>query len=289
MTTIRLLTKSQLKAERLKPAPGQHPAASYWQGMGWVYQYDASQAVAMRPYRAPTPAQITALAAGRQLIGTLPCAGCGQRIERFALNRAGNCSDCSNRIYAEEQKEYWQATCRDAAHLSTLDPLFVDTETTGVDEEAEIIEVAVLALDGTVLLETLVKPVGAVPPQATAIHGLADVDLANAPTWPHIAMRLTELIDGRMLIAHNASFDMRMFVQSNRRHGLAAPTGDRWGCTMEMLTYANDGRWPRLSLAMSIAGVDAPGNIAGRPHRAAYDAECCRRIILALAGAALQN
>jgi hypothetical protein len=63
MTTIRLLTKTQLKAERLKPALGQQPAAYYWQGMGWVNQYDASLAVAMRPYRASTPAQIAALTA----------------------------------------------------------------------------------------------------------------------------------------------------------------------------------------------------------------------------------
>lgn len=177
---------------RLKPAPGQQPAARYWQGMGWVYQYDASLAFAMRAYRASSPAQAAALAAGRQLVGTLPCAGCGQRIERSALNGGGICYDCSNRIYAEEQKQYWRATCRDAAHLLTLNPLFVDTETTGLDADAEIIELAVLDMNGTVLLETLVKPVDAVPPQATAVHGLTDVDLVDAPAWPDIAAPLAE-------------------------------------------------------------------------------------------------
>jgi DNA polymerase-3 subunit epsilon len=282
----RLLTKTQLKAERLKPSPGQQHAARYWQGMGWVYQYDASLAVPMRPYRASTPAQLAALAAGRQLVGTLPCLGCGQRIEKFALNGGGICYDCSNRIYVEEQKQHWQAICRDAAHLVTLNPLFVDTETTGLDSAAEIIEVAVLEPDGTALLETLVKPVDPVPQEATAIHGLANVDLVDAPAWPDVAARLGELMHGRLLIAHNASFDMRMFEQSSRRHGLATPAGDRWACTMEMLTHANDGAWPNLSLAMSMAGVIGLEHVAGRPHRAAYDADCCRRIILALAGAA---
>ena len=287
--TSRLLTKTQLKAERLRPGPGQQPAARYWQGMGWVYQYDASLAVAMRPYRAPTPAQIEALAAGRELVGTLPCAGCGRRIERFALNGGGNCYECSNRIYAAEQKSYWQMTCRDAAHLLTLNPLFVDTETSGLDADAEIIEVAVLALDGTVLLDTLVKPVDVVPAQATAVHGLVDADLVDAPAWPDIAPTLAELIQGRVLIAHNASFDLRMLEQSSRRYGLATPNGDRWVCTMEMLTHANDGRWPRLSLAMSMAGIDGPVDTTGGPHRAAYDADCCRRIVLALAAGAPQD
>jgi len=100
---------------------------------------------------------------------------------------------------------------------------------------------------------------------------------------------LVELVHGRVLIAHNTSFDMRMFEQSSRRHGLPTPAVDRWECTMEMLTHPNDGRWPRLSLALAMAGVDAPGSVIGRPHRAAYDAECCRRIILALAGAARKS
>lgn len=69
----RLLTKTQLRAERLKPAPGQRPASRYWQGMGWVSLYDAAAAVPMRPYRAPSSAQLAALAAGRELIGTAPC------------------------------------------------------------------------------------------------------------------------------------------------------------------------------------------------------------------------
>lgn len=240
----------------------------------------------MRPYRAPTPAQIAILTAGRQLVGTLPCASCGQRIERFALDRAGNCYDCSNRIYATEQQEYWLSTCRDAASLLALDPLFVDTEITDLDADAEIIEVAVVDKAGTVFLETLIKPIGVVSREATAIYGLADVDLVDAPVWLDIVALLAELVRGRMLIAHNASFDKRMFEQSCQRHDLATPAGDRWACTMEMLTHANEGRWPRLSSAMSIAGAECPRIVLGRPHRAAYDADCCRQIILALAAAA---
>jgi len=55
------------------------------------------------------------------------------------------------------------------------------------------------------LHETLVKPVGEILPQATAAHGLDNVDLVDAPAWPDIAALLTELVHGRGLIAHNAS------------------------------------------------------------------------------------
>ncbi|MYM92241.1 3'-5' exonuclease [Duganella vulcania] len=281
--TIRLLTKTQLKAERLKPAPDQRPAARYWQGRGWVYQYDAALAVAMKPYRAPSEAQSAVLMVGRQLAGTVLCPGCGQRIDQRGLDPSGCCRACAAQLYREEQESNWRATCRHAADLLALDPLFLDSETTGLDEEAEIVEVAVVDRHGVVLLETLVKPVGAVPAQASAIHGLTDADLADAPTWPVVAARLAPVVRGRVLIAHNASFDARMFLQSSRRHALAAPSGERWECTMELLTEANEGRWPRLSVAMSLAGAQCPKDVAGRPHRASYDALCCQRIVLALA------
>lgn len=280
---IRLLTKTQLKAERLKPAPGQQPAARYWQGQGWVYQYDAGLAVAMKPYRAPSEAQSAALATGRQLAGTELCASCGRRLDKRALDRSGCCDDCMVRMVEEEMEQDWRATCRHAAHVLTLEPLFLDTETTGLDEDAEIIEIAVLDQHGAVLLETLVKPVGAVAAEATAVHGLSDLDLVEAPAWQLVAARLADMLRGRVLVAHNTNFDARMFQQSNRRHGLATPAGERWECTLELLTAANDGRWPRLGVAMSLAGADWPEDVPGRPHRAAYDAACCRQILLALA------
>ncbi|MFB6287159.1 MAG: 3'-5' exonuclease, partial [Candidatus Bipolaricaulia bacterium] len=42
-------------------------------------------------------------------------------------------------------------------------PLFLDTETTGIDERAEICEIAVVAADGTSLVDTLVRPTGPIP------------------------------------------------------------------------------------------------------------------------------
>ena len=284
MTTRRLLTKTQLKAERLRPAPAQAPATAYWQGRGWVALYDASQAVAMRPYRSPSTAQRAALAAGRQLLGTTPCAGCGQRVDRFMLDDHGACPGCAAQLAREERLRDWQGARRRAAELLALDPLFVDAESTGLDEDAEIIEFAVLDRHGVVLLDTLVKPVGAVPAETTAIHGLSDLHLVDAPAWPAVAERLAEVIRERLLVAHNADFDARLIAQSSRLHRVEAPDCGQWECTLDLLTAVNDGRWPSLARAMALAGAQPPGSDVGRPHQAIYDAECCRRIVVALAG-----
>ena len=285
-TDIRLMTKTQLKAERLKPALGQRPATRYWQGQGWVYQYDVGLAVAMKPYRAPSEAQGAALAAGRLLAGTEPCASCRQRIDRRDLGRSGYCDDCALRLAREDEEQEWRAICLHAVRLLALEPLFLDTETTGLDAGAEIVEIAVLDRHGAVLFESLVKPVVPVPDEAIAVHGITNEDLAQAPAWPEVATVLDGLVAGRVLVAHNAVFDKRMLSQSSDRHRLPAPTGASWECTLELLTQPNGGRWPNLAVAMGLAGAIRPDPGAGRAHRAAYDAHCCRNIVLALAGAA---
>lgn len=280
----RLLTKTQLKADRLKPAPGQQPATRYWQGQGWVYQYDAAQAVVMKPYRTPSPAQKEALAAGRQLAGTDPCICCGQRIDRRDLDSSGCCDDCAVQLARENEEQEWMAICLHAVRLLALDPLFLDTETTGLGVDAEIVEIAVLDRHGVVLFESLVKPVVPVPAEAIAIHGITNEELAQAPAWPEVVAALVALVTGRVLVAHNAVFDQRMLGQSSERHSVATPTGTSWECTLELMTQINGGRWPNLAVAMGITGAHWPDADAGRAHRATYDAHCCRSIVLALAG-----
>lgn len=274
-----LLTKTELKRQRLKPGANQHAAAYYWQGHGYVTLYDPTEAIPMRPRREPTPEQLAALAAGRSLVGTSPCLWCGKRADNFELDNSGRCHDC---VLASERKE-WEQEIR-AVHACAADwlhqsPLFLDAETTGLDSKAEIIEIAILDAAGVVLLDTLVKPCELIPEDATAVNGITDQDVANAPTWPEVSERVAGILVDRLVIAHNADFDSRMLRQTCLRHGLAMPTF-KPDCTMALLTEMNGGRWPDLGAAASLAGAALPN---GQRHRAKDDADLCRRIVLALA------
>ena len=46
-------------------------------------------------------------------------------------------------------------------------PVYLDTETTGLDEQSEIVEISLIDSDGSVLLDTLVKPLERIPAGAT--------------------------------------------------------------------------------------------------------------------------
>lgn len=103
-----------------------------------------------------------------------------------------------------------------ARKLLDEQPLFLDTETTGLNERAEIIEVSLLDLDGKVLLDSLVRPLFPIPRDAMLIHGITNEMVQGAPTWAQLWPRIQPLLQSRRVAAYNAPFDLRMMRQSHR-------------------------------------------------------------------------
>jgi DNA polymerase-3 subunit epsilon len=92
--------------------------------------------------------------------------------------------------------------------------IIFDTETTGLDNRADrIIELGAIELvnrfpTGRTFHE-FINPQGRpVHPEALAVHGISDDQLVGKPAFPEIAGRFLEFIDGAMLVAHNAMFDL---------------------------------------------------------------------------------
>jgi DNA polymerase III epsilon subunit-like protein len=167
--------------------------------------------------------------------------------------------------------------------------LILDTETTGLGEDAEIVEVTIIDTAGRVLLNTLVKPRSVIPASATAIHGITNEMVKTAPSWPHVCRSLYDIISGRKVVIYNSDFDTRILDQTN----------DNWGITIHfkierptfecaMLAYAefygqNSERggykWQKLTAAAEQQGVI----IEGTPHRALSDCLTTLGVIKAMA------
>lgn len=87
----------------------------------------------------------------------------------------------------------------------------IDLETTGLTPGVDqIVEVAAIRFDGQgrVLAEyhSLVNPRMRV--RATEIHGIADADVADAPTLAEVTPGMLPLLSGAVVLAYNAYFDM---------------------------------------------------------------------------------
>ena len=65
-------------------------------------------------------------------------------------------------------------------------PLYLDTETTGLGQRDEIVEIAILDPPGKMVIDTLVRPSKPIPQDAVAIHGITNAMVSVAPTWNSI-------------------------------------------------------------------------------------------------------
>lgn len=137
----------------------------------------------------------------------------------------------------------------------------LDTETTGLGGFDEIVQIAITDATGATLLDSLVKPTVEISAGASAIHGITEQDLIEAPTFDQVFLMALKAIAHRNIIIYNKGFDLRMIRQSLRAHGIwlfANP--DQWinGASVEcaMLQYSawcgewnnyhNSYRWQKL-------------------------------------------
>ncbi|AGA26823.1 DNA polymerase III epsilon subunit-like 3'-5' exonuclease [Singulisphaera acidiphila DSM 18658] len=108
----------------------------------------------------------------------------------------------------------------------------IDLETTGIDTKIDrIIEISVLKLapGGDVDHRTRrVNPGVPIPPEATAIHGITDDDVAEMPSFRGIAPSLTKFLDGCDLAGFNVlNYDLKLLVAEYNRVGLGFSVAGR--------------------------------------------------------------
>lgn len=160
-------------------------------------------------------------------------------------------------------------------------PLYLDTETTGLDEASEIVEICIIDARGEPLVDTLVRPSGPIPPGATKIHGITDEMVAGAPTWSEVWPEVERAMEGRKVGVYNADYDLRMIQRCNRRYQLQRRGKSDAFCIMKL--YAAfvgdrkaDGefRWHRLEAAGEQCGIDLLN-----AHRARADTLLARAVL----------
>lgn len=175
-----------------------------------------------------------------------------------------------------------QTAARRAREILESNPLFFDTETTGLGSTDEIVEVGIVDAQGKTLLESLVRPVSRIPSDVIAVHGITNEMVRGSPTWESIWPDVQALFAGRTVGIFNAEFDLRMMRQSHERHGLDwQPMGGNAFCVMKL--YARfygerrgirNAKWQGLQKAGRQCGIPS-----GNAHRAVDDARLASQIL----------
>ncbi len=99
----------------------------------------------------------------------------------------------------------------------------VDIETTGGHASANgITEIAVYVHDGERVVrrfETLVNPQQSIPRYITALTGIDDNMVADAPVFDEIADKLFEILEEAVFVAHNVNFDYSFVKHQLKQSG----------------------------------------------------------------------
>ncbi len=176
------------------------------------------------------------------------------------------------------------ALARAARLLRHQDLVILDTETTGLGNRDELVEICVIDLAGDTLFETLLRPSRPIPAKARAIHGITDEMTAGAPTFAEISdqfLAILGLTPMRAIASYNIEFDQRLLLQTALTWQIRNPVGARyteWHCLMQLYsafhgewnTYFHNYKFHRLEEAANHFGVVLPEGL--HPHRARADA-----------------
>ena len=170
--------------------------------------------------------------------------------------------------------------------LRKHDALILDTETTGLGQRAEILQIGMVTLDGEALFHSYVRPVKVKRwDEARRVHGISWSDVQDAPTMGELGQALEPLMQGRLTAVYNADFDKRMLWQSVRADSADGRfvwlRQQEWQCVMK--AYAaywgqrsryGGFRWQSLSNACRQQGVRVAG-----AHDALADAKLTAALI----------
>ena len=258
-----LKCKTDLKKIGLKPTVGAN--FQVWNSYNWIPLYDIAQTTPILP---PTEEEKAARKLARQDKKDRTCQSCRSVVKDKIYITENLCLKCQTiknaKIEALANFQKW--------FNNKNDYLILDTETTGLDQDAEIVEVAVCDLNGAVIFESLAKPLHPIPDDVIEIHGITNEMVSDAPSWPDVWNRIQPLLSNKIILIYNAAFDTRMIYNNRHRHDLPKH-GLKTECIMQ--NYAkyqgNYSHYHKNFTWISLHDATEDWSIDTQSHRAASD------------------
>ena len=156
----------------------------------------------------------------------------------------------------------------DRAVVGTTPYAVIDVETTSLSpvNGGRVVEIAIVHLDKdgnqTESWSTIVDPEG--PVRGTSIHGLDDDAVADAPPFRDLIDEIAHRLSNRIVVAHNAPFDLGFL---SNEFGVAGSTAPQWPtlCTMRLARKRDPGQPATLS------ALQERFNVTNAHRHRAYD------------------
>jgi DNA polymerase-3 subunit epsilon len=171
----------------------------------------------------------------------------------------------------------------EARLLLESNPLYLDTETTGLHQSAEVIEIGIIDDQGNALFEQRILPRGKIDPAAGRVHGITLEMLKGEPTWEQVWPQAEAILSGKRVGVYNVEFDLRLIKQSNQRSWLRTNLLDRDFFDIMLLYARFYGDWDPFRRSFRFQSLDLAGRQCGinlrNTHNAIDDALLTRAVL----------
>lgn len=178
---------------------------------------------------------------------------------------------------------YRSSAIQEARFLQESNPLYLDTETTGLRDTSEVIEIGIIDDSGAILFDQLVNPRGPMDSAARNKHGITDDELKTAPTWEKVWPQAEAILVGRRIGVYNVEFDLRLMRQSHRRAFLNWTFSEVNFFDIMKLYARFHGDWDPIRLSFRYQSLEMACKQCGIPiheiHRAVGDCLLARALL----------
>jgi DNA polymerase-3 subunit epsilon len=185
--------------------------------------------------------------------------------------------------YSSIDSRYRRNAIQQAKTLLEMDPVYLDTETTGMHLNSEVIEIGIIDDRGEVLFDQLVRPRGKMDPAAGRVHGITMDMLATAPTWEQVWPQAEAILVDRRIGVYNVEFDLRLMKQSHNRSWIAWVLPDANFFDIMKLYAQYYGDWNPFHKSFRYQSLEIAGRQCGirlpNSHRAIDDCLLTRALL----------
>lgn len=170
---------------------------------------------------------------------------------------------------------YSNAVTEQLLYENPFDFVILDTETTGIQKDDEIIQLSIINLFGETVYSSYFFPQKEIHFEAAKVNGLSKRKLVNAPLWVNEWCKIAPILANKKILIHNAKFDVRLIKQTCQRYNVDIGFNMNVFCTMSYILKKHG--YKKLEKAIKASGYTPDIN---KLHDALYDCEMTLRCLL---------
>ncbi|EPJ47693.1 MAG: hypothetical protein OFPII_11050 [Osedax symbiont Rs1] len=142
-------------------------------------------------------------------------------------------------------------------------PVYLSTKSSGSGEYAQVIEIAILDADLSVLFHSQIQPTVTIDIDAEQLHGINLSSLLERPKWSEVVLQVQQLLIGRQVVVFDGLFETRLLKQSCLAFNLPLDWLDALTINSAMAlavnAYGTDNRYGTVSIEYAMIKANILG------------------------------